>query len=203
MYQGIITKVMTKEVRLSYVHLVEPYANPAQPGAEPKYSVTILIPKTDTATKADIDAAIKAAYEQGVADKGKGARPAVKNQLIYDGDGVNNSGMPFGDECKGCWVLCARTNRKPQVVHVSNPTTELAPTDIYSGMYGRVSINFYPYTGQQRGVAAGLSNVFKTRDGEPLSGGASAASEFADIAAEYAAAQAAGPAINPITGLPM
>ena len=64
MYQGIATKVMTKEVRLSYVHLVEPYANPAQPGSEPKYSVTLLIPKTDTATKADIDAAMKAAYEQ-------------------------------------------------------------------------------------------------------------------------------------------
>ena len=45
MYQGIATKVMTKEVRLSYVHLVEPYANPAQPGSEPKYSVTLLIPK--------------------------------------------------------------------------------------------------------------------------------------------------------------
>lgn len=206
MYQGIATKVMTGEVRLSYVHLVEPYANPSQPGAEPKYSVTLLIPKTDTATKADIDAAMKAAYEQGVADKWKGARPALKNALIYDGDGMKNDGTPFGDECKGHWVISARTNRKPQVVHVSNPNAELAPTDIYSGMYGRVSINFYPFTGQQKGVAAGLSNVFKTRDGEPLSGGASAASEFADIAKEYAqvaGASATAPAINPITGLPM
>lgn len=203
MYQGIATKVMTGEVRLSYVHLVEPYANPNQPGAEPKYSVTLLIPKTDTATKADIDAAMKAAYEQGVADKWKGARPTLKNALIYDGDGMKNDGTPFGDECKGHWVISARTNRKPQVVHVSNPTAELAPTDIYSGMFGRVSINFYPFTGQQKGVAAGLSNVFKTRDGEPLSGGASAASEFADIAQEYAAAAPTAPAINPITGLPM
>ena len=202
MYQGIVTKVMTGEVRLSYVHLVEPYANPAQPGAEPKYSVTLLIPKTDTATKADIDAAMKAAYEQGVADKWKGARPTMVNALIYDGDGMKRDGTPFGDECKGCWVLSARTNRKPQVVHVSNPSVELAPTDIYSGMYARVSINFYAYAGQQKGVAAGLSNVFKTRDGEPLSGGASAASEFADIAKEYAQA-APTPAINPITGLPM
>ena len=203
MYQGIATKVMTGEVRLSYVHLVEPYANPNQPGAEPKYSVTLLIPKTDTATKADIDAAMKAAYEQGVADKWKGARPTLKNALIYDGDGMKNDGTPFRDECKGHWVISARTNRKPQVVHVSNPTAELAPTDIYSGMFGRVSINFYPFTGQQKGVAAGLSNVFKTRDGEPLSGGASAASEFADIAQEYAAAAPTAPAINPITGLPM
>ena len=201
MYQGIATKVMTGEVRCSYVHLVEPYANPAQKDAEPKYSLTLLIPKTDTATKADIDASIKAAYEQGVADKWKGARPQLKNALIYDGDGMKSDGTPYGPECKGCWVLSARTNRKPQVVHVSNPQAELAPTDIYSGMYARVSINFYPFTGQQKGVAAGLSNVFKTRDGEPLSGGASAASEFADIANEYA--QAAAPAINPITGLPM
>lgn len=202
MYQGIITKVMTGEVRLSYVHLVEPYANPQQPGAEPKYSVTLLIPKTDTATKADIDSAMKAAYEQGVADKWKGARPQMKNALIYDGDGMKQDGTPYGPECKGCWVLSARTNRKPQVVHVSNPRAELVSTDIYSGMYARVSINFYPYSGQQKGVAAGLSNVFKTREGEPLSGGASAESEFDGIAAEYAAA-APTPAINPITGLPM
>ena len=207
MYQGIATKVMTGEVRLSYVHLVEPYANPNQPGAEPKYSVTLLIPKTDTATVADIKASMQAAYEQGVQDKWKGARPTLVNALIYDGDGTKRDGSPFGPECAGCWVLSARTNTKPQVVHVSNPTAQLAPTDIYSGMYGRVSINFYPYSGQSRGVAAGLSNVFKTRDGEPLSGGASAASEFTDIAAEYAqmatGAPATAPAINPITGLPM
>ena len=204
MYQGIATKVMTKEVRLSYCHLVEPYANPAQPGAEPKYSVTLLIPKTDTATKADIDASIKAAYEQGVADKWKGARPQLKNALIYDGDGLKSDGTPYGAECKGCWVISARTKTKPQVVHISNPSAQLAPTDIYSGMYARVSINFYPFTGQQKGVAAGLSNVFKTRDGEPLSGGASAESEWAGIAGEYEQAQTApAPAINPITGQPM
>lgn len=206
MYQGIETKVMTKEVRLGYVHLVEPYANPQQPGSEPKYSVMLLIPKTDTATKADIDASIAAAYAQGVADKWKGAKPQMVNALIYDGDGLKRDGTPYGPECKGCWVINARTKTKPQVVHISNPTVELAPQDIYSGMYARVSINFYPYTGQQKGVAAGLSNVFKTRDGEPLMGGPSAASEFEGIAAEYEAsttAPAAAPAINPITGLPM
>lgn len=62
MYQNIATKVLTGEVRLSYAHLSQPYANPKQPGAEPKYSVTMLIPKTDTATKADIDASMLAAY---------------------------------------------------------------------------------------------------------------------------------------------
>ena len=204
MYQGIKTKVMTGEVRVSYAHLVEPYANPATPGAEPKFSVTALIPKTDVATFEDIKASMAAAYEQGVQDKWKGARPQLKNALIYDGDGLKSDGTPYGPECKGCWVLSARTNRRPQVVHVSNPSVELAPTDIYSGMYARITINFYPYSGQQKGVAAGLSNVFKTRDGEPLSGGASAASEFDGIAGEYSqAAPATAPAINPITGQPM
>lgn len=202
MYQGIATKVMTAEVRLSYCHLVEPYANPNTPGAEPKYSVTLLIPKSDTATKADIDNSMKAAYEQGVKDKWNGARPTLKNALIYDGDGMKQDGTPYGPECKGCWVISARSKTKPEVVHVSNPIVQLESTDIYSGMYARVSINFYAFNGQQKGVAAGLSNVFKTRDGEPLSGGASAASEFDGIAAEYAQQQAA-PAINPITGQPM
>ena len=75
MYQNIPSKVLTGEVRLSYEHLSTPYANPNQPGAEPKYSTTMLIPKTDAATKAEIDAAIKYVYEQAVANDWKGARP--------------------------------------------------------------------------------------------------------------------------------
>ena len=204
MYQGIATKVMTGEARLSYVHLCEKYANPNQPGSDPAYSCTLLIPKTDTATKANIDASIKAAYEQGVQNKWKGARPQMKNALIYDGDGVNSSGVPYGPECKGHWVLSVRSKTvKPQCVHVSAPTTELAPTDVYSGMYARVTINFYPFDGSQKGVAAGLGNVFKTRDGEPLGGGASAASEFADIANEYAGKGAPAGEIDHISGLPL
>ena len=63
MYQNIPTKVLTGEVRLSYAHLNEPYANASTPGAKKRYSVTLLIPKTDVATKADIDSAIKSAGE--------------------------------------------------------------------------------------------------------------------------------------------
>ena len=82
-------------------------------------------------------------------------------------------------------------------------------------MYARVTINFFPYDTQgSKGVGCGLGNVMKTRDGEPLAGGASAASDFADggqavanaqpnYAAPVAPAAQAAPAINPITGLPM
>lgn len=182
MYQNIATKVLTGEVRLSYVHLTEPYQN--KQGGDPRYQVTLLIPKSDTVTKADIDASIKAAYEDGVKNKWKGVRPQMKNALIYDGDGTKTNGTPFGAECKGHWVITASSpsSRKPNVVDVSNIYVELAPTDIYSGMYARATLNFFSYDSHgSKGVGCGLSNIMKTRDGEALSGGASAASDFAGI----------------------
>lgn len=182
MYNGIATKVLTGEVRLSYVHLAAPYQN--RQGGDPKYQCTLLIPKTDTVTKADIDASIAAAYEDGVVNKWKGARPQLKNALIYDGDGNKTDGTPFGPECKGHWVITASSpqSRKPGVVGIDNINVELAPTDIYSGMYARVTINFFSFDSHgSKGVGCGLGNVMKTRDGEALSGGASAASDFAGI----------------------
>lgn len=139
MYQNIATKVLTGEVRLSYANLTTPRA--PQQGGEPKYSVTLLIPKTDTATIANINASIKAAYDDGVTKKWGGAHPTQK-VIVHDGDGLRPSGLPFGDECKGCWVLTASTKNKPQVVGIDNLDCELAPSDIYSGMYARVTINF-------------------------------------------------------------
>lgn len=211
MYNGIATKVLTGEVRLSYVHLVQPYQN--KQGGDPRYQVTLLIPKTDAATRADIDASMKAAYEDGVLNKWGGARPQLKNALIYDGDGVKTDGTAFGAECKGHWVITASSpqTRRPQVVGIDNINAELAPTDIYSGMYARVTLNFFAYDSHgAKGVGCGLGNVLKTRDGEELSGGASAASDFAGIgqsvipaAPVYNTAPAPAFTIDPITGLPI
>ena len=100
-------KVLTGEVRLSYANLTTPRA--AQQGQEPKYSVTLLIPKTDHATKADIDAAINAAATEAVSKVWNGVRPPQIAIPVWDGDGVRKSGMPFGDECKGHWVITAST----------------------------------------------------------------------------------------------
>ena len=113
--------------------------------------------------------------------------------------------------------MTASTKNKPQVVHQSDVNTELAPQDIYSGMYARVTINFFGYMSNgKKGVGCGLGNVMKTRDGEPLAGGASAASDFASVGNTVAAPAApaapnhggipAGAAplqINPLTGQPM
>jgi hypothetical protein len=209
MYQNIATKVLTGEVRLSYANLTAPRA--IQPGAEAKYSVTLLIPKSDFATKADIDASMQAAAQEAVTKTWGGVRPPNLKVPIYDGDGVRPSGEPFGDECKGCWVMTASSKNKPQVVGIDNVNVDLAPPDIYSGMYARVTINFFGYSNSgNKGVGCGLGNVMKTRDGEPLSGGASAASDFAAVgnavvppvtAPVYTAQQPVN--INPLTGAPM
>lgn len=186
MYQNDPMKVLTGEVRLSYCNLTTPRA--AQQGGEPKYSVTLLIPKTDVATKADIDAAIQAAANEALSKVWNGARPPQLRVPIYDGDGVRPSGVPFGDECKGHWIMTASTKNKPQVVGIDNINCELAPSDIYSGMYARVTIRFFGYSNRgNKGIGCGLGNVMKTRDGEALTGGASASVDFAGVGAAPAA----------------
>lgn len=188
MYNNVATKVLTGEVRLSYVNLVTPRVNNNDPTATPKYSVTILIPKSDTAVKQNIDASIEAAAADAQSKIWNGVRPPVMPIPIHDGDGVRENGTPYGPECKGCWVITASSKNKPQVVHQSDINTELLPQDIYSGMYARVTINFFGYNrAGKRGVGCGLGNVMKTRDGEALAGGASAAADFAGIGQEVGA----------------
>lgn len=178
------TRVVTGKVRLSYEHLMKPYAN--DPSAEPKYSVTVLLPKSESATKARIDKAIQAALEKGRKDKKfKDGVPLDKLPTpIYDGDGFRADGYTeFGPECKGCWVFTAscKQDRKPEIVDAhGNPIID--PSEIYSGIWARVSCEFYPYAVPSRqGVGCGLGNVQKLSDGEPLgSARVTAADDFGD-----------------------
>lgn len=171
-----VTNVTTGKVRLSYAHLFKPYA---RPGQEEKYSTTILIPKSDVATKQRIDAAIQAAVETGVSSKWNGVRPPHIAIPIHDGDGARPSdGMPYGEECKGHWVMTASSNRQQAVVDLNlNPI--LDQTAVYSGVYARVNVNFFPYNSNgKKGVGCGLGPVQKLEDGEPLGGGVSVEQAF-------------------------
>lgn len=173
------TNVTTGKVRLSYVHLFKPYA---RPGQEPKYSTTILIPKSDVATKQRIDAAIQAAIEAGVNSKWNGVRPPQIAIPIHDGDGPRPSdGMPFGKECKGHWVMAASSNRQQAVVDLNlNPI--LDQTAVYSGMYARVNVTFFAYNSNgKKGIGCGLGPVQKLEDGEPLGGGISPEQAFGSV----------------------
>ncbi len=195
------TQLTTGEVRISYEHLLKPYAQ--QPGAEEKYSVTVLIPKSDVATKQRLDAAVQAAISEGVASKWGGVRPPQPSIPIHDGDGLRPNGEAFGEECKGCWVMTASSKQRQDIVDANmNPIIE--PTEVYSGMYARVCLNFFAYNSNgKKGIGCGLGPVQKTRDGDPLGGRITAAEAFGvPQSPQYTAVPNAyaAPQINPLTG---
>ena len=170
------TKVITGTgTRLSYFHGWEPVS--INGGAE-KYSVSVLIPKTDTDTVNDINAAIDAAIEEGVAKFGgkKPNKAAIKLPL-RDGD------VERDDEAyKGHWFINANSTTAPQIVD-RQVKPILDRSEVYSGCYARVSLNFFAFNSNgNKGIACGLGNIQKVRDGESLGGKSTAADDFATLA---------------------
>ena len=89
-YQNDPQKVLIPECRLSYVNLVTPRAS--LQGGDEKYSATLLIPKSATTVKADIDQSIEAAAKDAVNRIWGGKRPPELRSVVHDGDGVRPSG---------------------------------------------------------------------------------------------------------------
>ena len=197
--------VTINDVRFSYCNLFQPKAPFNNPQGEPKYSVTVLVPKTNTAAKAVIDNAISQAIDVGVSSKWNGVRPPQPAICVHDGDGPRPSdGSAFGEECKGCWVFTASTKQSPFVVdeYVQNI---IDPTKVYSGMWGNVNVTFFAYNNAgKKGIGCGLNGVQKIRDGETLGGQITAQEAFKAVGAPPTAAPAyAPPAVDPITGQPV
>ena len=172
------TKIVTGKVRFSYVTLAQPKAS--EEGAEPKYSCVLLIPKSDTATLQKIKAAITEAADAFRARNGAASLPANPMSPLHDGDGTKpNSGEPYGPECKGCYVMSVSSKLKPLML--DSFKNEIAdPNEIYSGCYGRASINFYGSNNRRKGIGAGLLGVQKLHDGAPLGGVMASADDFND-----------------------
>lgn len=164
------TKVIIKNVRFSYEHVFEPVA--VEEGQPKKYSVSIIIPKSDTATIAKIEAAIKLAAEQGKAKLG-GKIPAGLKTPLRDGD----EERPDDEAYENSYFINANSNRKPGLVD-ANLDPIMDKDEFYSGCYGNVSVNFYAFNVKNKGIAAGLQNIQKIKDGDRLSGGSSAAEDF-------------------------
>ena len=167
------TKVVTGKVRFCYVNVFEPTA--MDDNATPKYNICIIIPKSDTATVNKINKAIEAAKQAGkakLADK-NGKIPANIKIPLRDGD-IDRADDPAFENS---WFINANTLRKPSVVDRDlNPIMQRE--DFYSGCYGRASINFYAFNVSSKGIAAGLNNLQKLEDGEPLAGGSTADEDF-------------------------
>lgn len=166
-------KVITGKCRLSYEHVFEAASIN---GSDPKYSACIVIPKTDKATLAKIQAAVNAAIQDGIKSKWKGKKPVNLKLPLRDGDAER----PDDEAFSGCYFLNANANRAPGIVDLArNPI--LDREEVYSGCYCRFSVNFYPFSASgNNGVAVGLNNVQKVADGERLAGGSRAEDDFND-----------------------
>lgn len=176
------TRVTTGKVRFSFVNVFEPRA--FGDNTTEKYSVMLMIPKTDIKTLNACNAAIAAAVEKGKSSCFAGKAPAVIKSTLKDADvDTNRDGEVFGDkwpETKGHYIINVSSKTRPQIVN-GELQPILNPTEFYSGCYGRASINFFPYNNNgNKGISAGLNNLQKLEDGESLGGITSAEQDFAD-----------------------
>ena len=156
--------------RFSYLHCWEP---DSVNGGDPKYSVSAIIPKSDTKTVNAIKAAIEQAKKDSVSKWG-GKVPANLKLPLRDGD----IDRPDDEAYAGCYFFNANSRQAPQVVD-SKVQPILDQSEVYSGCYGKISVTFYGYNSNgNRGIAAGLGNIQKLKDGESLGGRTSAADDF-------------------------
>jgi len=172
------TKVITGEVRFSYLHVFEPYAG--EVGQKPKYSVSLLIPKKDKQTIALIQEAVAEATDMGQTSKWGGKVPKNLKLPLRDGDEEKADEHP---EYAGMFFLNASSERQPGLVD-SHKQEIFSDQELKSGDWGLASINFYPFSvSGNNGIACGLNNLMKKRDGESLGG--TPASAEADFAEEF------------------
>ena len=173
-----LTKIVTGVCRLSYANI---WQAKSINGGAPKYSTSVLIPKSDTKTIAKVKAAIQAAYEEGEGklkgnSKSAPSLASLKTPL-RDGD----TERPDDAAYAGHWFLNANSNTAPGVVDASREPI-YDTSEIYSGVYARVSLSFYAFNSNgNRGIACGLQNIQKVRDGESLGGKAKAEDDFDDF----------------------
>lgn len=165
-------KVITgKNTRLSYFHGWEPTSIN---GGPERYSVSVLIPKDDKETIKAINDAVDAAIEEGIAKFGgkKPNKAAIKLPL-RDGDTERED-----EAYAGHWFINANSKTAPQIVDKAVKPI-LDRDEVYSGCYARVSLNFYAFNSNgNKGIACGLGNIQKIRDGESLGGRSSATDDF-------------------------
>ena len=170
------TKVITGvNTRWSYVNAWEPKSIK---GGAPKYSVSLIIPKSDTKTIEKIQAAIQAAYDEGQGKlKGNGKSVPALSVLktpLRDGDAERPDDEAYADS----YFINANSGTAPGIVDADRQPI-LDRSEVYSGVYGRASINFYAFNSNgNKGIACGLNNLQKIKDGEPLGGKSRAEDDF-------------------------
>lgn len=169
-------RLILQNVRFSYANVWEPKSIN---DGDPKYSVSVIISKDDTKQIEEVKKWIADATEAGKAKFG-GKIPTNLKQPLRDGD----EDRPDDEAYKGCMFFNANSTTAPAIVDAKRKPI-MDQSEFYSGCYGSVSITFYAFNqAGNKGVAAGLGNLMKTKEGERLSGGASAEQDFGAAAAD-------------------
>ena len=169
------TKVVTGKCTFSYLNCWDPKSIN---GGTPKFSVSLIIPKSDTKTVNKIKEAIKAAYEEGNSKLKGNSRsvPALSviKTPLRDGDAER----PDDEAYKNSYFINANSPTAPGIVD-ANCNQIIDRSEMYSGVQGRASINFYAFNSNgNRGIACGLNNHQKLSDGTPLGGKSRAEDDF-------------------------
>lgn len=170
-------KVITgPTTRWSYANVWEPKSIN---GGTPKYSVSLIIPKSDKVTVEKIKKAIQAAYEEGQSKlKGNGKSVpslSVIKTPLRDGD----LERPDDEAYANSYFINANSATAPGIVDADRNTI-IDRSEVYSGVYGRASINLYAFNSNgNKGIACGLNNLQKIKGGEPLGGKSRAEDDFA------------------------
>lgn len=172
------TKVVFGPCRLSYTHVFTKYA-PDGDTDNGKYMTNVLIPKSEKQTVKALQQAIEAAKKAGIVSKWGGKEPKNLEMPLRDGDTEKDD-----EVYEDCFFINAKSSTRPGICDKNkNPIVD--EEEIYSGVYAYVSVSFYPYDKNgNRGIACGLNNIMKFKDGERLGGRTSAENDFADIDAE-------------------
>ena len=159
--------------RFSYLHAFEPIA---VNGGDPKYSVSAIIPKSDTKTVEAVKKAIELAKKESVGKWG-GKVPNGLKLPLRDGD----IDRPDDENYKNSYFINANSRQAPQVVD-NKVQPIIDQGEVYSGCYGRISVTFYGFNSNgNRGIAAGLGNIQKLKDGPSLGGRTTAAADFDSV----------------------
>ena len=178
MAKQLSTKVITGLVRLSYANVWEPKSIN---GGDTKYSCSVIIPKTDAETINAINEAVDCAIKEGVGKFGGKIPPKSALKLpLRDGDTERDD-----ENYKGCYFVNANSKTAPQIVD-KHVRPILDRSEVYSGVYAYVSLSFFAFnTNGNKGVACGLGNIQKVRDGEPLGGRTNASDEFCSVEEDF------------------
>lgn len=172
------TNVRLGLVRFSFPYVFQKRLN--EKGEPDKYSLCVIIPKSDTDTVKLLNEAVEAAKLKGKAEKWGGKIPAKVKSPLRDGDIDREDDPAF----KNCWFFNCSSKQAPGVrVREDGIVTEaLDESEFYAGCYGAVTVNAFPYNSNGNiGVGLGLNNVIKLEDGERLAGGRSADEDFSDL----------------------